>query len=309
MSCPRRRSRSGCAATSACSSSTISAWRSSARSASMRSSIAESRSSSSRAMAPGRSARGGSRRAPARATAGAPRADAGRLLCLTGGERRCHPRRAPRNAAGRGRRPRPARDSRGSARRAHRVRSHAGDFDVRLDQARGGGARLLAPELLREQFRGDDLAGVEEQKREQRTLPIARELNWSAVAPDFERAKNRKLHRRLPQPANVARGPGICCRTSSACARPRGVTFRTVRALHPESWRTLVMKCPREVRSSSVYVNRSIAGRRASGTARDGVGLTVAASALGRATLRPLPGGKDFSCEERSSVSAMRRTA
>ena len=83
---------------------------------------------------------------------------------------------------------------------------------MRLDQARGGGARLLAPELLREQLRGDDLAGVEQQEREQRALPIARELNWRAVAPDFERAKNRKLHRRPPQQANVARKGSLCRR-------------------------------------------------------------------------------------------------
>ena len=144
----------------------------------------------------------------------------GRLLCLTGGERRSpildEPLETPQvevvvldphEIAGEARGERVASD--------HTPET----VDVRFDQARGGGARLLAPELLGEQLRGDDLAGVEEQKREQRALPIARELNWSAVAPDFERAKNRKLHRSSPQQANVARKRDLCRPTAPAVSR------------------------------------------------------------------------------------------
>ena len=98
---------------------------------------------------------------------------------------------------------------------------------MRIDQARGGGARLVAPELLREQLRGDDLAGVEEQEREQGALPIARELNRSAVAPDFERAKNRKLHRSLPSGERSTQAgslPGI-----RVAAKPLRCTLAQIR--------------------------------------------------------------------------------
>jgi hypothetical protein len=70
--------------------------------------------------------------------------------------------------------------------------------DVRLDQTRGSRARLVPPELVGEPLGRHDLARVEEQKGEQRPLPITAKLYGRAVALDFERAKNRKLHRSSP---------------------------------------------------------------------------------------------------------------
>jgi hypothetical protein len=40
---------------------------------------------------------------------------------------------------------------------------------------------------------------MEEQEGEQGSLPVAPELDGRAVAPDLERAKNRKLHRSSPR--------------------------------------------------------------------------------------------------------------
>jgi hypothetical protein len=61
--------------------------------------------------------------------------------------------------------------------------------DVAVESGRGGPRGLFAPELLDQSVAGDDLVGVQEQKRQQRAALLSPELERTAVVAYLERAE------------------------------------------------------------------------------------------------------------------------
>ena len=66
--------------------------------------------------------------------------------------------------------------------------------DEVLERLRSGRRRRAAPELLDQTIRGDDLARVQGEKREQRTLASCAELDDATVVGDLERTEDANLH-------------------------------------------------------------------------------------------------------------------
>ena len=69
--------------------------------------------------------------------------------------------------------------------------------DVELEQLRGRGRRVAAPQRLDQRVGGDDQVRAQKQDREQRARLRPPQRFRAVCAGDFERAKNAELHRRL----------------------------------------------------------------------------------------------------------------
>jgi hypothetical protein len=65
--------------------------------------------------------------------------------------------------------------------------------DVDLQRGRGRCGRLVAPECIDERVAGDDLAGAEEEGREQRALLRRSQRDVTPIGERLERAKDVKL--------------------------------------------------------------------------------------------------------------------
>ena len=66
--------------------------------------------------------------------------------------------------------------------------------DEVLERLRSGRRRRAAPELLDQTIRGDDLARVQGEKREQRALSPCAELDDATVVRHLERTEDANLH-------------------------------------------------------------------------------------------------------------------
>src|SRR5581483_2972133 len=79
--------------------------------------------------------------------------------------------------------------------------------------------RLLPPELLDQAVRGDDFVRVQEQQREQRTLPARPQLELLPALPSLERTENAEAHRGRTLPRSVPAYKRSFYRASTAADR------------------------------------------------------------------------------------------
>jgi hypothetical protein len=63
-----------------------------------------------------------------------------------------------------------------------------------LQQVRRRARRPLAPQLVDQLIRGDDVVGVDKEDGEQRTLLRAAQRQQPVAFPDLERAEDSELH-------------------------------------------------------------------------------------------------------------------
>jgi hypothetical protein len=80
-----------------------------------------------------------------------------------------------------------------------------------VEHARRGERRVLAPQLVDEPVGRERLAGVHEQQREQRPLPVPAERHGASVRDHLERAEDA-----------VLRGSRVAGRVATLSADPRG---------------------------------------------------------------------------------------
>ena len=111
-------------------------------------------------------------------------------------------------AAGRAQRPE-AREIGASGRRAHpvarrdglhdrvRVEQPAQPRDVLLQRGGGVGRRRVAPQLVDQRVRGDDVAGAEQQDGQHAALAHAAEVERAAAVADLERTEEEEVERAL----------------------------------------------------------------------------------------------------------------